>query len=336
VAIRKIEIAEFRHIRGEENPADLITRGLTGAEMGNCQMWWSGPIFLKTPVTDWPKKNEVPMMTSAELQKIEISKSAPMYHPGIREDRPVFREGRPAKSDAGSSGILADVVVLAKGVEESADRFPCGLNPEDHSSLRRLLRKTVWSLKFVKKVVWNQLSEETCDARPELKALFERISDDASIFAEEIRAARSLWIKWIQKKHFGDVTAAIETKRKHCLVSQLNLQIDDAGLIRCCGRLEYAQLPLEAIEPVLLPKRDHFTDLVIKEVHGQLLHSGTNQTLSQLRIQYWIPAGRQVVMKIVRRCLVCRKCRGPCYALPDASVAKGTGHSRETVRLHRG
>ena len=38
---------------------------------------------------------------------------------------------------------------------------------------------------------------------------------------------------------------------------------DHKGVIRCRGRLEYADLPMEAKEPILLPKDHHLTFLEI-------------------------------------------------------------------------
>ena len=61
VANRVSEIQElskdfiWRHIRGEVNPADYISRRLTPAKIRNCDLWWHGPAFLIMPENSWPE-----------------------------------------------------------------------------------------------------------------------------------------------------------------------------------------------------------------------------------------------------------------------------------------
>ena len=33
----------FKFINTKENPADLPTRGLSGAALKDCKLWWNGP-----------------------------------------------------------------------------------------------------------------------------------------------------------------------------------------------------------------------------------------------------------------------------------------------------
>ena len=81
----------------------------------------------------------------------------------------------------------------------------------------------------------------------------------------------------------------------------------------------HAELPLEAIYPILLPKRSHFTSLLIKEYHQKLFHSGVSHTLAQLRNQYWIPQGRAEVKKAIHGCGVCKRFQGGPFKLPSMS-----------------
>ena len=69
--------------------------------------------------------------------------------------------------------------------------------------------------------------------------------------------------------------------------------------------------------PILLPPRNDFTKLIIVETHVHQLHSGVNATLAALRQRYWIPSGRQLVKKIINKCVTCRKICGSLYNPPD-------------------
>lgn len=45
----------LRHVRGENNSSDLISRGLMPMEIINNNMWWHGPEFLIQPEATWPE-----------------------------------------------------------------------------------------------------------------------------------------------------------------------------------------------------------------------------------------------------------------------------------------
>ena len=47
------------------------------------------------------------------------------------------------------------------------------------------------------------------------------------------------------------------------------------------------------------------------------MHSGVLVIVTQIRQTYWIPAIRQVVKKILHRCVTCRKVNGKPYSIRD-------------------
>ena len=44
----------WKHIRGTENPADVISRGCEPNEMEFSHIWFNGPSFFKLPQSEWP------------------------------------------------------------------------------------------------------------------------------------------------------------------------------------------------------------------------------------------------------------------------------------------
>ena len=40
----------------------------------------------------------------------------------------------------------------------------------------------------------------------------------------------------VQRYQFKDVFVAISKKKKHCLIQQLGLKVDELGILRCYGR----------------------------------------------------------------------------------------------------
>ncbi|XP_075154241.1 uncharacterized protein LOC142227692 [Haematobia irritans] len=68
--IRNLGNCSWRHVRSNENPADLGSRGCTPLELMNNSLWWHGPEWLNQSPDDWPKSivyNESP----PEIRRIE-------------------------------------------------------------------------------------------------------------------------------------------------------------------------------------------------------------------------------------------------------------------------
>jgi len=59
---------EWRHVKSDDNPADVISRGRDPSLLRNEKIWWEGPTWLKKVENHWPpmsevdKKGEVPEM----------------------------------------------------------------------------------------------------------------------------------------------------------------------------------------------------------------------------------------------------------------------------------
>ena len=62
--------------------------------------------------------------------------------------------------------------------------------------------------------------------------------------------------------------------------------------------------------PILLPSKHHYSDLVLRECHDRVFHSGVKDTLILAREKYWVLRGRQAAKRLVRRCIVCKKYEG--------------------------
>ena len=81
--------------------------------------------------------------------------------------------------------------------------------------------------------------------------------------------------------------------------------------------MENAEMGIEAKHPILLPKSDHLTNLIIQDVHHRIHHGGVSATVAALRDTYWIPSARQKVRAILHRCVKCKLINGLSYAPPD-------------------
>ena len=87
-------------------------------------------------------------------------------------------------------------------------------------------------------------------------------------------------------------------------------------------------IPAPARHPIFLPHDHHLTTLLVRRAHKRVLHNGVKDTLTEVRLRYWVVKGRSLVKRIVRECVICKRYEGrPCLGppsppLPDFRVTK--------------
>ena len=136
----------------------------------------------------------------------------------------------------------------------------------------------------------------------------------AVLATKQMLEARTLLLKATQQTTYRQEISYLKNKDKFkepAIIQQLNLYLDDGGLIRCRGRLEYTDLPHDTKFPILIPKDNYLTTLIVQYMHKVVMHGGVRETLTQIRQTYWIPQGRQLVKRIISKCVTCRKIQGP-------------------------
>ena len=104
-----------------------------------------------------------------------------------------------------------------------------------------------------------------------------------------------------------DTTGSRDSASK---IIQFGLYLDEAGVLRSRGRLNESSLPLDSKNPIFLPNKHPFVNLLILHIHNEIKHSGVRDTLTTIRERFWILRGREVVKKLIRQCVVCRKYGG--------------------------
>jgi hypothetical protein len=122
--------------------------------------------------------------------------------------------------------------------------------------------------------------------------------------ANELRNAEKLWVRSVQYSCFQeehDHLFGLNTKESQ-LIKQLGLFADVEGIIRCRGRINQSSVPQSAKQPVLLPSKHRFTDLVILDHHAAVQHDGIRETLNSVREYYWVVRGREAVKRVTRAC----------------------------------
>ena len=106
--------------------------------------------------------------------------------------------------------------------------------------------------------------------------------------------ARNLLLKATQQITYRQEISYLKNSdkfKKPAIVRQLKLCLDDEDLLRCCGRLQYTDLPYDAKFPILMTKDNYLTTLV-QSMHKTVMHGGvcTSTCRSVLLVIYKLQA----------------------------------------------
>ena len=85
--------------------------------------------------------------------------------------------------------------------------------------------------------------------------------------------------------------------------------MDESGVIRSTSCLEFAEyLPYDTKFPIILPRGQWVTKLIVKSYHEEANHSaGVNFVLAQLSQRFWIMAAREEILDWEKSCNECKR-----------------------------
>ncbi|GFQ90314.1 integrase catalytic domain-containing protein [Trichonephila clavata] len=158
------------------------------------------------------------------------------------------------------------------------------------SSLKKLLKVTAWVFRFVN------------NARIINKSM------NFYITADEIQNAEYFWLKYVQYEFYSAEILTLKRNEQLRCSSEIKSLVPYLGednllkeLLDGCLKQTYA------LAKSILLSFCKFTELLVIREHERIGHCGVSATLTQLRKNYWIPKGRQLVKTIIRICLICKK-----------------------------
>ena len=273
---------QWRYVPTESNPADYLTRGLKVSELVERESWWEVPKYLQDIEERWPK-NKVPCASKQAKNEIK---------------RKYLKTDQLCETRAQILADIQDATLMV--LENSSNKMPWRLNPERFSSWKRFTRIYAWVMRFV----------HNCHANKE-----HRLKGELTL--DEIRDAEKQIIKNAQNEAFNDEYSALQKEKQLPMNSKLLglcPKLDEDGLLRSDSRLQYAEfLPYDVRYPIILPRRNRVTKLIVKHYHEMGHHNaGTNQTLSALSTKYWIIAAREEIVEWEKECAACIKRKAKC------------------------
>ncbi|MBV2113425.1 MAG: aspartyl protease family protein [Candidatus Thiodiazotropha sp. (ex Ctena orbiculata)] len=275
--IKKHNDITFHYIPSKENPADIASRGVDIDSLLNSNLWWTGPEWLTQSSNTWPVWNDISTKDTVRQVQSEYKKLSPQINTELV---------------AGEGALKASKGNTAEGSS------PFGIDIKRFSSVTRLLRVTALVSRFI-----NKLKKKNDHYKGQINP-------------SELERAERQWIAYTQKSHYTTLLKAVIENKPNNLKSQLGVYVDEKGLLRCRGRLERSDINEGSKLPLLLPKDEYFTQLIIEYIHKGCQHAGIALTLAQVRQNYWVPQGRSAVKRILKNCTVCRRWEGGPYQMP--------------------
>ena len=121
--------------------------------------------------------------------------------------------------------------------------------------------------------------------------------------------AMNYWICKAQNKYFSNEIKFLNIKDKKenvpMLVSNLNLFLDEKGLLRSKGRISKCiKYDYNIHNLIVLPKCQNFTKLLVLNCHVNVSQMGLGITLNYVRMNgFWIPQGRSLIKKVINECI---------------------------------
>jgi hypothetical protein len=141
-----------------------------------------------------------------------------------------------------------------------------------------------------------------------------------------LNEAEASILRYIQRKHFGAELKALKggvSVSRSSSIRKLDPYLDpDTGLLRVRGRLRNALIPEEERYPIILPKKEHVTTLIIRDYHERLAHAGRNHVVAMIRERFWLISASTCVRGYIRTCVTCKKLRQPCCIQKMADLPK--------------
>lgn len=130
---------------------------------------------------------------------------------------------------------------------------------------------------------------------------------------DELSQAKEVILAAVQKKAFPREYEALIMNRpvplNSCLC-QLSPTLQN-NLICVGGRLRNANIDTGEKNPVILPKDDHISILLVRHHHAQVKHQGRHLTEGAVRAAgLCLLGGKSLINSVLHKCVTCRKLRG--------------------------
>ena len=144
---------------------------------------------------------------------------------------------------------------------------------------------------------------------------FQNNDHDSKVTATNLELAEQEIIKSLQSKHFRDKIMDLKdssTKIKKMTLKKVSSLycidpfLDSFGILRIGGRIKRVNLSDVVKHLVILPRRNHITNLLIGHYHQAVNHMERGITYNHIRQN-----GSSAVLSFISKCVLCKHLRSP-------------------------
>ncbi len=169
----------------------------------------------------------------------------------------------------------------------------------EEGPIDRLIKRNSDWRKLLRSVAWLVVSKDV---------LLKRITPPKRLQAEHIQAAEVALLKYIQARDFRREMKGIKAGKSITNNQLARLRPTLRQGLLCVGsRLKHAQITPEERCPVILPKDNLIAEMLVRYLHERSAHAGREYILAELRQNYWQIGARNVVKKVLRECVTCKR-----------------------------
>ena len=135
----------------------------------------------------------------------------------------------------------------------------------------------------------------------------------SALQVEELVKAEEILLKQAQSVCFAKELSDLQNGRslhKSSKIRNLDVFVDNRGLLRVGGRQKQSLMAYENKHPVVLGKDSVISNLIVQHCHERVAHQGRGMTVNAVRNHgYWIIGLSTKVASLVHKCVICRKLR---------------------------
>ena len=187
---------------------------------------------------------------------------------------------------------IPNVDLQASCAAVSVEAKPCPVDFEKYSSFSFAAKVYHYVCKYVRA----------------LKSKVLKRNDQAPIEVSYTTSVEEV-IKTSQQQWFPEVFSFFAGRHTHTdpIITQLNLFIDEKGIIRVKSKMRNLKANYSAKYPILMHKKSNLTQALIRDYHLRMRHAGVYKLLAELNKEFYVSSAYSTVKRVLQQCLVCRK-----------------------------
>lgn len=227
----------------------------------------------------------------------------------------------PFSADSDVHEVPEDTVaVVSLAVEEKPEMIPSYDLILAGSNFRRLQR----IFGYVSRFIFN------CRARSADRRSEEGLTN------QDLEEATMNMVVCVQRVVFAEeIDCILKGKPVKGKLKNLNPVLDGKAL-RVGGRIRHSDLPKNQKHPLILPENNHFTEILVTNLHREHLHLGVNSLLAVVRQRYWPVNAKRTIHRVLKKCVICFRMKPKTLDqymgdLPSARVTAAQPFSRTGV-----